>query len=41
MKALKFSFKNEARWMLIFSLAVPFIGLLLLLLIVWIGRLIR
>jgi hypothetical protein len=39
MKALRFSFKNEARWMLIFSLGIPAIGLLLLLVVILIRRL--
>ena len=31
MKILQFTFKNEAKWMVIFSLALPAIGFLILL----------
>ena len=37
MKILRFSFKNEAVWMVIFSLALPIMGVLILL----IGRCVR
>jgi len=38
MKAFRFSFKNEAKWTMIFSLGLPVIGLLIVLLIKLIGR---
>ncbi len=37
MKILRFSFRNEAIWTMIFSLAPPIIGLLIFL-IVWLFR---
>ena len=31
MRLLRFTFKNEAVWMLVFSIGVPIVGLLILL----------
>jgi hypothetical protein len=39
MKLLGFTFKNEAKWMVIFSLAMPAIGLLVLLIAFFLRRL--
>ncbi len=36
MRIIKFTFKNEAKWMMIFSLAIPAMAILVLLVtIVW------
>jgi len=39
MKLLGFTFKNEAKWMVVFSLAMPAIGLLVLLIAFFLRRL--
>lgn len=33
MKLLRFTFKNEAKWMVILSILLPFVGLLVLLIV--------
>jgi|GEM_PF-2086889 len=38
MKLLGFTFKNEAKWMVIISLAMPAIGLLILLTLLLVRR---
>jgi hypothetical protein len=39
MKLLGFTFKNEAKWMMIFSLAMPAIGVLVLLIVFFLRHL--
>jgi len=39
MRILQFTFKNEAKWMVIFSLAMPAIGVLVLLIAYFLRRL--
>jgi len=38
MKMLNFTFKNEAKWIMIFSLALPAIGFLVMLAILLVRR---
>jgi hypothetical protein len=36
MKMLNFTFKNEAKWMMIFSLAIPLLGIVIgLAIVLW------
>ena len=39
MRLLGFTFKNEAKWMMVFSLAMPVIGVLVLLIVFFLRHL--